>query len=174
VISKIMLMQKAIESDISSPEATAAELAAKLKRPNAADAAAADLLALLKKNGLGPESLEKAVLLQRAVAAAGLTAKDLELVLGLQTRMLEAGRSVDDVALAFMGFIAKSGGGGGLDVKAVASQLLAALDGGRVKEDDLLASATIYEAIKVCTVQWNEVLEWAKFIFLFRYKICYV
>ena len=79
-----MLMQKAIEGDISSPEQTSADLAAKLKRPHAnPEALAADLLSLLKKNGLGPESLEKSILLQRVVAAAGLTAKDLEQVLGL-------------------------------------------------------------------------------------------
>ena len=150
LISKIMLMQKAIEGDISSPEQTSADLAAKLKRPHAnPEALAADLLSLLKKNGLGPESLEKSILLQRVVAAAGLTAKDLEQVLGLQGRMLAAGRSVDDVALAFMGFMAKTG----VEGKGLAQVLLAALDQGRVKEEDLLASTTIFDAIKVLILQ---------------------
>jgi alkylhydroperoxidase/carboxymuconolactone decarboxylase family protein YurZ len=144
LISKIMLMQKAIEGDISSPEQTSASLANKFKRPNAKpEALAADLLDLLKKNGLGPESLEKSVLLQRAVAAAGLSANDLELVLSLQNRMFQTGRSADDVALAFMGFIAKSG----VDAKTIAQALLASLDQGRVKEEDLLASTVIYDAI---------------------------
>ena len=34
LIAKIMLMQKAIESDISSPEMSSQDLASKLKRPN--------------------------------------------------------------------------------------------------------------------------------------------
>ena len=34
LIAKIMLMQKAIESDISSPEMSSQDLANKLKRPN--------------------------------------------------------------------------------------------------------------------------------------------
>jgi alkylhydroperoxidase/carboxymuconolactone decarboxylase family protein YurZ len=144
LISKIMLMQKAIEGDICSPEQTSANLANKLKKLNAnPEALASELLELLKKNGLSPESLEKSVLLQRVVAASGLSVIDLELVLCLQNRMFEAGRSADDVALAFMGFIAKSG----VEAKTVAQFLLNSLDQGRVKEEDLFASTMIFDAI---------------------------
>jgi len=144
LISKIMLMQKAIEGDISSPEQTSANLANKLKQPNAnPEALASDLLELLKKNGLGPECLEKSILLQRVIATCGLSENDLQLVLGFQNRMFDAGRSADDVALAFMGFIAKSG----IETKTIAQAILASLDQGRVKEDDLLASSMIFDAI---------------------------
>merc|ERR1719242_370313 len=53
LIAKIMLMQKAIESDIASPELSSQDLASKLKRPNcSAESLAPDLHELLKKNGL--------------------------------------------------------------------------------------------------------------------------
>merc|ERR1719219_587115 len=100
LISKIMLMQKAVESDISSPELSSQDLANKLRRPGVnAESLAPDLLELLKKNGLSVDSLEKSILLQKATKASGVVASDLCIILDIQNKMLEAGLSPEEIAL---------------------------------------------------------------------------
>ena len=88
LISKIMLMQKAIESDIASPELTSQDLANKLRRPNVnAESLAPDLLELLKKNGLSVDSLEKSILLQKVTAATGMNQQEFCKILDLQNKL---------------------------------------------------------------------------------------
>ena len=137
-------MQKAIESDIASPELSSQDLANKLRRPNVnAEALAPDLLDLLKKNGLSVDSLEKSILLQKATAACKLNQQEFFKILDLQNKMLEAGRTPDEIAIAIKEIIAKSG----LDVKNVAQNLLTALDQGKIKGEEVTASSFIYDVI---------------------------
>eukprot|EP00090_Calanus_glacialis_P025317 TRINITY_DN39537_c0_g1_i1.p1 TRINITY_DN39537_c0_g1~~TRINITY_DN39537_c0_g1_i1.p1 ORF type:complete len:1272 (+),score=291.20 TRINITY_DN39537_c0_g1_i1:133-3816(+) len=144
LISKIMLMQKAIESDISSPEMSSQELANKLKRPNAnAEGLAPDLLELLKKNGLSVDSLEKSVLIQKVTSACGMTPRELAIILDLQNKMFEAGRSADEIAMAFRELIAKSG----IDTKGIAQSLLNALEQGKIKNEEIKIGSFIFDAI---------------------------
>jgi len=144
LISKIMLMQKAIESDICSPEMSSQELANKLKRPNAnAEGLAPDLLELLKKNGLSVDSLEKSVLIQKVTSACGMTPRDLAIILDLQNKMFEAGRSPDEIAMAFRELIAKSG----IDTKGIAQSLLNALEQGKIKNEEITVGSFIFDAI---------------------------
>jgi len=144
LISKIMLMQKAIESDISSPEMSSLELANKLKRQNAnAEGLAPDLLELLKKNGLSVDSLEKSVLIQKVTSACGMTPRELAIILDLQNKMFEAGRSADEIAMAFKELIAKSG----IDTKGIAQSLLNALEQGKIKNEEIMMGSFIFDAI---------------------------
>ena len=144
LISKIMLMQKAIESDIASPELTSQDLANKLRRPNVnAEALAPDLLDLLKKNGLSVDSLEKSILLQKATVAGGMNQQEFCKILDLQSKMLEAGRTPEEIANAIKEIVAKSG----LDVKNIAQNLLNALDQGKIKGEEISASSFIFDAI---------------------------
>ena len=144
LISKIMLMQKAVESDISSPELSSQDFANKLRRPGVnAEALAPDLLELLKKNGLSVDSLEKSILLQKATSASGLQAKDLCIILDIQNLMLEAGLTPEEIARALQELFAKSG----TDVKAITQNLLNALDQSKVKGEEIISSATIFDAI---------------------------
>merc|ERR1719232_1425898 len=144
LISKIMLMQKAIESDIASPELTSQDLANKLRRPNVnAESLAPDLLELLKKNGLSVDSLEKSILLQKVTAATGMNQQEFCKILDLQNKMLEAGRTPEEVAIAIKEIIAKSG----LDVKNIAQNLLNALDQGKIKGEEVTSSSFIFDAI---------------------------
>jgi len=144
LISKIMLMQKAIESDISSPELSSQELANKLKRPNVnAEGLAPDLLELLKKNGLSVDSLEKSVLIQKVTTACAMTPRELAIILDLQNKMFEAGRSADEVAMAFREVIGKSG----IDMKDIAQSLLNALEQGKIKNEEIMTGAFIFDAI---------------------------
>merc|ERR1719208_222522 len=101
LISKIMLMQKAVESDIASPELSSQDLANKLRRPGVnAEGLAPDLLELLKKNGLSVDSLEKSILLQKVTAATGMNQQEFCKILDLQNKMLEVGRTPEEVAMA--------------------------------------------------------------------------
>ena len=144
LIAKIMLMQKAIEADISSPEMSSQDLANKLKRPNCSpETLAPDLQELLKKNGLSVASLEKAVLIQKLTAACGLQPRELAIILDLQNKMVEAGRSPEEVAMALKELIAKSG----VEVKGIAQSLLAALEQGRIKADEILCSSFIFDTV---------------------------
>ena len=144
LISKIMLMQKAVESDISSPELSSQDLANKLRRPGVnPEALGPDLLELLKKNGLSVDSLEKSILLQKATKASGVAASDLCIILDIQNKMLEAGLSPEDIAKALRELFVQSG----TDVKAVTQNLLNALDQGKVKGEEITASSTIFDAI---------------------------
>ena len=144
LISKIMLMHKAIESDIASPELTSQDLANKLRRPNVnVEALAPDLLEVLKKNGLSVDSLEKAVLLQKATSASGVNQIDFCKILDLQSKMLEAGRTPEEIANAMKEIISKSG----LDLKKIAQNLLNALDQGKIKNEEILTSSFIFDAI---------------------------
>ena len=144
LISKIMLMQKAVEADISSPELSSQDLANKLRRPGVnAEALVPDLLELLKKNGLSVDSLEKSILLQKATNASGIQAKDLCIILDIQNKMLEAGLTPEEIARAFRELFAKSG----TDIKAITQNLLNALDQSKVKGEEITSSSTIFDAI---------------------------
>jgi len=144
LISKIMLMQKAIESDISSPEMSSQDLANKLKRTNCSpESLAQDLHELLKKNGLSVESLEKAVMIQKLTHACALNPRELAIILDLQNKMLEAGRTPEEIAMAFKELIAKSG----VEVKGIAQALLAVLEQGRIKGEEITASSFLFDAI---------------------------
>ena len=144
LISKIMLLQKAIESDIASPELSSQDLANKLRRPNVnPETLVPDLLELLKKNGLSIDSLEKSMLLQKATALSGVNQKEFSKILDLQNKMQEAGRTPEEIATAIKELIAKSG----LDVKTFAQNLINALDQGKIKGEEVTASSYIFDAI---------------------------
>ena len=144
LISKIMLMQKAIESDISSPEQSSADLANKLKRQNASpENLATDLNELLQKNGLSTDSLEKSMLLQKLLATSGLSSKDMGLIFNLQNILSESGLSPDKIAQALTGLLNQSG----VNNKEIAQGLLSALDQNKIQADEVKLSSSLYDAI---------------------------
>ena len=144
LISKIMLLQKAIESDIASPELTSQDLANKLRRPNVnPESLVPDLLELLKKNGLSVDSLEKSMLMQKVTASSGVNQLEFGKILDLQNKMQEAGRTPEEIASAIKEIIGKSG----LDTKMIAQNLLNALDQGKIKGEEVTASSFIFDAI---------------------------
>ena len=144
LISKIMLMQKAIESDISSPEQSSADLANKLKRPNAnPENLATDLNELLQKNGLSTDSLEKSILMQKLLLASELTSEELGLLFHLQNKLVEIGLHPDKIGLALTELLKQFG----LNIKDIAESLIAALDQNKIKGEEVKMSSILYEAI---------------------------
>merc|ERR1740128_894839 len=144
LISKIMLMQKAIESDISSPEQSSADLANKLKRQNAnPENLATDLNELLQKNGLSTESLEKSILLQKLLLATGLNSKEMEFIFTLLNKMTESGLSPEKISGALNELLKQAG----TNFKELAQVLAGALDQNKVKGDEVRMSSVIHEAI---------------------------
>ena len=144
LISKIMLMQKAIESDISSPEQSSADLANKLKRPNAnPESLAPELHELLQKNGLSTDSLEKSMLLQKLLASSGLDSKEMALIFNLQNILSESGLPPDKIAQALNELLNQSD----VNNKDIAQALLNALEQSKIREDEVKMASCIYDAI---------------------------
>ena len=69
--------------------------------------------------------------------------RELAIILDLQNKMLEAGRTPEEIAMVFKELIAKSG----VDVKGIAQVLLAVLEQGRVKGEEITASSFLFDAI---------------------------
>ena len=69
--------------------------------------------------------------------------RELAIILDLQNKMLEAGRTPEEIAMAFKELIAKSG----VELKGVAQALLAVLEQGRIKAEEIAAGSFIFDAI---------------------------
>ena len=144
LISKIMLMQKAIESDISSPEQSSTDFANKLKRPNAEpENLSSDFHGLLQKNGLSSDSLEKSILLQKLLLASGLNADEMGVIFHLQTKLIECGLTPEKISLALTELLKQTG----VNCKELAQVLAGALDQNKIREDEVKMSSVLYEAI---------------------------
>jgi hypothetical protein len=89
------------------------------------------------------ESLEKTVLIQKLTAACALQPRELAIILDLQARMLDAGRSPEEIATAFKELIAKSG----VEVKGIAQALLAVLEQGRIKGEEIACGSFIFDTV---------------------------
>ena len=96
--SKIILLQKAIESSIVSPESTIAKLAENLRAPGSNPIDFTDAFnAAMKKNNITAKDVDKAALIQRAAVGAGVEASALGALLDIQNALLEAGISPADI-----------------------------------------------------------------------------
>jgi hypothetical protein len=143
LISKIMLMKKAIETDICSPEQSAIELANKMKRNSVApESLASDLQELLQRNGLSTDSLEKSMLLQKLITASGLNAKEIGALLTMQNMLLESGLSSGKVAEMMSGLLSHYK----VNNKETIDILIASLDQTKAKGDEIKNCSLLHEA----------------------------
>ena len=148
LISKIMLMRKAIETVICSPEQSAIDLANKMKRNSVApESLANDLQELLQRNGLSTESLEKSLLLQKLITASGLSLKEIGTLVTMQNLLLESGLSSGKVAAILSDLLSQLK----VNNKEIADLLVAALDQSKAKGEDIKNCSLLYEAIKTST-----------------------
>ena len=126
--SKIILLQKAIESGIKSPENLAEELSQRMKDQ---DANPADLVEplqqVLQQNGLTTDHLECVALMQKAAEAAGLSPKDFAVVMQIQKALVEAGVSPETIATAIESLLKE----GQISVGSAAEAMVTALDHNR-------------------------------------------
>ena len=137
-------MQKAIESDISSPEQSSADLANKLKRQNSnPENLATDLNELLQKNGLSTDSLEKSILLQKMLLATGIHSKEMGFIFTMLNKMTESGISTERISSALNELLKQ----GGTNFKDLGQVLAAALDQHKVKGNEVRVASVIHEAI---------------------------
>lgn len=83
------------------------------------------------------------ILFQKLTSACALQPRELAIILDLQNRMVEAGRTPEEIAMAFKELISKSG----VDVKGIAQALLSVLEQGRIKGEEILAGSFIFDAV---------------------------
>ena len=141
--SKIILLQKAIESGIVSPESTVQELSDKLRENgvNPADFLEA-FKDVLKKNDVTTVDLGKAALIQKAATAIGLDTNAFSALIDIQNALLEAGLNEQDV-LKILNELVKSA-----DIEGLGKNMLNALEGhARLKDDELAMGNKIADAI---------------------------
>ena len=142
--SKIIQLQAAIESKISTPEKSAAQIANLMKDVDANPSTLVDnLKKALKENGIGSAALEKSLLLQKVFQSSSISPRDMSVILETQNAMLEAGISSSQIFKAFEDIINSSG----TNLSSVAKIMSNSLDQKRIKEDDVAAAGFIADAI---------------------------
>ena len=141
--SKIILLQKAIESSIISPESTIAKLAENLKAQGANPIDFADAFkAAMTKNNITAKDVDKAAQIQKAAVGAGAEASAFGALLDIQNALLEAGFSQEDVTKVLKEML------DGEDFESIGKAMQAALEvQGRLKEEDLSMGMKIADAI---------------------------
>ena len=141
--SKIILLQKAIESSIVSPESTIAKLAENLKAPGSNPIDYVDAFkAAMNKNNITAKDVDKATLIQRAAVGAGVEASAFGALLDIQNALLEAGFSQEDITKILKDML------DGEDFESIGKSMQAALEvQGRLKEEDLSMGMKIADAI---------------------------
>ena len=141
--SKIILLQKAIESSIVSPESTIAKLAENLKAPGANPIDFTDAFnAAMKKNNITSKDVDKAALIQRAAVGAGVEASAFGALLDIQNALLEAGFSQEDITSILKEML------DGEDFESISKAMQTTLEtSGRLKEEDLSMGLKIADAI---------------------------
>ena len=141
--SKIILLQKAIESGIVSPESTVQDLCDKLRENGANPADFLDAFeSVLKKNDVTVSDLGKATLLQKAAASIGLDTNAFTVLLDIQNALLEAGLNEQDIALV-LNELAKNS-----DPASLGKSMMLALEGhARLKDDEMSIGSKIADAI---------------------------
>ena len=155
LVAQMALLQKSIESALSSPEKSAKSLADQMKKPDAnPESLEKPLKELLEKNGVTVDGLEKAVLLQKALLASGVSSDQMSALMELENAMLAAGKSSKEIAEALQEIAL----GSGADFKAMAQTMVNAMEQGRLKEDDILVSSNILNAVEKAGIK-PDVLE---------------
>lgn len=142
MISKIILLQKTIESGISTPESTVRDLCAQLKVPGVNPA---DLLEsfneVLKKNKVSVEDVGKASLIQKAAAGAGLNPSALTVLLDLQNALVSSGVPEEEISKVLNELVK------GADFSSISKAMMAALENPKLREDDLVMGCKIAGAV---------------------------
>ena len=142
--SKIILLQKAIESSIVSPESTIAKLAENLRAPGSNPIDFTDAFnAAMKKNNITAKDVDKAALIQRAAVGAGVEASALGALLDIQNALLEAGISPADITHILKEML------DGEDFESISKVMQTALETSscRLKDEDLSMGMKIADAI---------------------------
>ena len=163
--SKIIQLQAAIESKISTPEKSALQIANLMKGENANPLNLADdFKKILEENGVSTETLEKSILLQKLLQSSSISPKDLSVILEIQNALLKNGASSSQISKAFENIISTSGS----SLSSIAKIMSTALDQKRIKEDDVVIAGYISDAIqdalstsksKSCTEMFSEMKE---------------
>ena len=142
ITSKIILLQKAIESGITSPETTVKSLSEQLK---SADANAADFVdafaKILQKNGVEISDVGKAALIQKAAVGVGVEVSALSVLMDIQNKLLEAGLSEDDVSKVMSELVQ------GVDLASIGKNMLGAIESNaRLRDEDFAMGCKIADA----------------------------
>ena len=142
--SKIVQLQAAIESKMSTPEKAASQLAALMKDYDANSLTIVDnLKKVLKENGISKETLETSVLLQKLFHSSSISPKDLSTILEIQNSLSKAGASPSQIAKALENIISVSGN----CLSPLAKFMSTCLDQKRIKDDDIIAAGHLADAI---------------------------
>ena len=142
ITSKIILLQKAIESGITSPETTVKSLSEQLK---SADANAADFVdafaKILQKNGVEISDVGKAALIQKAAVGVGVEVSALSVLMDIQNKLLEAGLSEEDVSKVMSELVQ------GVDLASIGKNMLGAIESNaRLRDEDFAMGCKIADA----------------------------
>ena len=142
ITSKIILLQKAIESGITSPETTIKDLSEQLMPSDANTADFVDAFTqVLDKNGIGVSDVSKAAMIQKAAAGAGVEASALSVLMDIQNSLLAAGISEEEVSKV-LSELTKN-----VDFNNISKNMLNALENNaRLKDEDFLMGCKIADA----------------------------
>ena len=142
ITSKIILLQKAIESGITSPETTVKDLSEQLMPSDANTADFVDAFTqVLDKNGIGVGDVSKAAMIQKAAAGAGVEASALSVLMDIQNSLLAAGLPEEEVSKV-LSELTKN-----VDFNNISKNMLNALENNaRLKDEDFLMGCKIADA----------------------------
>lgn len=143
--SKIIMLQKAIESGIVSPESSVKDLSDELKAETGVNPA--DYLDafkdILKKNDVSITELGKSALIQKAAASLGLETSAFSTLLDLQNGLCSAGFSKAEIATILSELVKDVA-----DFAALSKTMMTALDNqNRLKDEELALTCKIGDAI---------------------------
>jgi plasmid maintenance system antidote protein VapI len=142
--SKIIQLQAAIESKITTPEKSAALIASLMKDDSVDSLVLVDhFKKVLKENGITNETLEKSVLLQKLFQSSSISPKDLTTVLEMQNSLLKAGATPNQISKALENIISASGN----CLSSIAKIMSTCLDQKRIKGDDIIVAGLLSDAI---------------------------
>ena len=141
---KIIQLQAAIESKISTPEKSALNIAELMKDENVDSLTLVDnLKKVLKENGISNDTLEKSVLLQKLFQSSSISPKELSAILEIQNSLLKAGATPSQISKALESIVSCSGN----TLSSIAKLMSTSLDQRRIKGDDISAAGSLYDAI---------------------------
>ena len=142
ITSKIIMLQKAIESGITSPETDVKSLSEQLMP---SDANAADFVdaftKVLEKNGIEVGDAGKAALIQKAATGAGVEASALSVLMDIQNSLIAAGLSPEQVSKVMSELIKD------VDIASISKNMLTSIENNaRPRDEDFLMGCKIADA----------------------------
>lgn len=143
--SKLILLQKAIESGISSPESTVKDLSEQLKKQGVNPAEFVKAFnEVLKKNGIDAGDVSKAVFIQKAAVGVAIDPLAISMLMDIQNCLLNSGLSEEEVTKVLNELVK------GADFDSIGKSMVAALDGNnqRLQNEDIIMGGKIADAIE--------------------------